>query len=113
MTDTLFSVPYILYIEAMRFPWSRPKKDIRQADTPEDNRRVVDDGVAAFFNSVAPQKSPLSGLTPRKDISHLWPQAVSHRADSAEQMAERRIRLWVMEQEAQARATRPKNPKSP
>lgn len=86
----------------MRFPWSRPKTDKRQS-VPQDTRHVLDAGTAAFFNNVAPQKSALGNLAPRKDTSRLWPQAASRHADSAEQMAERRIRQWMMEQEAEER----------
>ena len=88
----------------MRFPWSRPKTKIEKLETPSDNRRVIDDSVTAFFNTATPQKSPLAELRPRKDTNHTWYPPANRRADSAEQMAERRIRQWMMEQEAEERA---------
>ncbi len=102
--DGLFFVPYSPYTQDMRFPWSRPKTTAEKPQTPPDSRRVIDDSVTAFFNTAAPKKSPLSELKPHKDTSPIWYPPGNRRADSAEQMAERRIRQWMMEQEAEERA---------
>ena len=90
----------------MRFPWSRPKNQTASPATVQNSPQMLDPSVTAFFEQVAPKQSLITKSTPlaEKTDKPLMRQPVNVRPDSAEHMAERRIRQWILEQEAEQRA---------